>query len=470
MPDLGPDARSWPRRPAASACARRRRRRAPTSCSSTSRTPARRSPRRRPGRIAVGALTELDWGRTVRAVRINGLDTAVVPRRHHRGRHRRPRRARRAHRARRPARPATCGGSTCCSPSSRRSSGCTKRIGLEVLIEEAEGLANAAEIARASDRLEAIIFGAGDLSASLHARVDGNFDPVERVPRRLLALRPRPGPHRGPGRRHRRHRRAVPRLPGPRRLPARARRTPACSASTASGRSTPSQIADRQRGVLADRRRDRRRRRGDRDLPARRRPTASAPSAATAGSSTRPTCAWPRTCSTRRRWPGRATMSDGPVEWRRRRERRRPSAVGWCSGPPATSASRSLRAVIEHPQLDAGRRATSTAPTRSGRTPVSCAASAADRRRSATDDIDESSRSAPDCVLYMPQGCDFDEVCRLLASGVERRHHPRRVPPPGQHGPGACASGSRPRARRAARRSTAPAAARGSSPRRCRSC
>jgi citrate lyase subunit beta/citryl-CoA lyase len=60
--------------------------------------------------------------------------------------------------------------------------GLRRRIGLEVLIEEAEGLANAAEIARASDRLEAIIFGAGDLSASLRARVDGNFDPVGDYP------------------------------------------------------------------------------------------------------------------------------------------------------------------------------------------------------------------------------------------------------------------------------------------------
>ena len=51
-----------------------------------------------------------------------------------------------------------------------------------MLIEEAEGLANAVEIARASERLEALIFGAGDLSASLHARVDGNFDPVVAVP------------------------------------------------------------------------------------------------------------------------------------------------------------------------------------------------------------------------------------------------------------------------------------------------
>ena len=55
-------------------------------------------------------------------------------------------------------------------------------IGLEVLIEEAEGLANALEIAQASERLEALIFGAGDLSASLRSRVDGNFEPVVPYP------------------------------------------------------------------------------------------------------------------------------------------------------------------------------------------------------------------------------------------------------------------------------------------------
>jgi citrate lyase subunit beta/citryl-CoA lyase len=43
-------------------------------------------------------------------------------------------------------------------------------------------LANALEIAQASERLEALIFGAGDLSASLRARVDGNFDPVVPYP------------------------------------------------------------------------------------------------------------------------------------------------------------------------------------------------------------------------------------------------------------------------------------------------
>ena len=35
---------------------------------------------------------------------------------------------------------------------------------------------------KTSERLEALIFGAGDLSASLHSRVDGNFHPVVAYP------------------------------------------------------------------------------------------------------------------------------------------------------------------------------------------------------------------------------------------------------------------------------------------------
>jgi len=42
----------------------------------------------------------------------------------------------------------------------------TRRIGLEVLIEEAEAMQNVDEIARSSPRLEALIFGPGDYSAS----------------------------------------------------------------------------------------------------------------------------------------------------------------------------------------------------------------------------------------------------------------------------------------------------------------
>lgn len=131
--------------------------------------------------IAVAALTEQDWGRTVRAVRVNGIDTPwchgdvieivtgardaldviIVPK---------------ARTAR------DVWWFDVLLTQLETTLGLSRRIGLEVLIEEAEGLTNAAEIARSSDRLEAIIFGAGDLSASMHARVDGNFDPVSEYP------------------------------------------------------------------------------------------------------------------------------------------------------------------------------------------------------------------------------------------------------------------------------------------------
>jgi citrate lyase subunit beta/citryl-CoA lyase len=131
--------------------------------------------------VAVEALTGQDWGRVVRAVRVNGLDTQwchgdvieivtgardaldviIVPKA-------------------RAARDVWWFDVLLTQLETKL--GLTKRIGLEVLIEEAEGLANAAEIARSSSRLEAIIFGAGDLSASLRARVDGNFDPVGEYP------------------------------------------------------------------------------------------------------------------------------------------------------------------------------------------------------------------------------------------------------------------------------------------------
>lgn len=131
--------------------------------------------------IAVSALTGLDWGRTVRAVRVNGLETPwchgdiievvsgagealdvlIVPKA-------------------RTARDVWWVDVLLTQLETRL--GLRKRIALEVLVEESEGLANAAAIARASDRLEAMIFGAGDLSASQRARVDGNFDPVSEYP------------------------------------------------------------------------------------------------------------------------------------------------------------------------------------------------------------------------------------------------------------------------------------------------
>ncbi len=131
--------------------------------------------------IAVDALVGLDWGRTVRAVRINGLETPwchgdiieivsgarealdvlIVPKA-------------------RSGRDVWWVDVLLTQLETRL--GLERPIGLEVLIEEAEGLANAVDIARSSDRLEAIILGAGDLSASLGARVDGNFDPVGDYP------------------------------------------------------------------------------------------------------------------------------------------------------------------------------------------------------------------------------------------------------------------------------------------------
>jgi citrate lyase subunit beta/citryl-CoA lyase len=130
---------------------------------------------------AVAALTQQDWGRTVRAVRINGvetpwchgdiievvtgareaLDLLIVPKA-------------------RSARDVWWVDVLLTQLETKLGLG--KRMALEVLVEESEGLANAVEIAKASDRLEAIIFGAGDLSASQRARVDGNFEPVSEYP------------------------------------------------------------------------------------------------------------------------------------------------------------------------------------------------------------------------------------------------------------------------------------------------
>ncbi|WP_425825312.1 HpcH/HpaI aldolase/citrate lyase family protein [Streptomyces fractus] len=131
--------------------------------------------------IAVAALTGQDWGGTLRAVRVNGLDTpwchddmievvtgardaldvVIVPK---------VRTAR------------DVWWVDVLLGQLEQKLGLGKRIALEVLIEEAEGLANALPIARASTRLEALIFGAGDLSVSLRARVDGNFDPLSPYP------------------------------------------------------------------------------------------------------------------------------------------------------------------------------------------------------------------------------------------------------------------------------------------------
>ncbi|MCV7443561.1 citryl-CoA lyase [Mycobacterium paraense] len=130
---------------------------------------------------AITALNDIDWGRTARAIRINGLDTQwchddlieVMTK-------------------------AGDNLDTIIIPKARQARdvwwvdvlvtqleeklALRKHIRLEVLIEEVEGLANAEAIAAASPRLDALIFGVGDFSLSQGARVDTNFVPLGDYP------------------------------------------------------------------------------------------------------------------------------------------------------------------------------------------------------------------------------------------------------------------------------------------------
>jgi citrate lyase subunit beta / citryl-CoA lyase len=132
-------------------------------------------------RKAITALNDIDWGRTARAVRINGLDTKwchddvievvagagenldtiIIPKA-------------------RTARDVWWVDVLLTQLESKLS--LSKHIRLEVLIEEVEGLANAEAIAVASPRLDALIFGVGDFSLSQGARVDTNFVPLGEYP------------------------------------------------------------------------------------------------------------------------------------------------------------------------------------------------------------------------------------------------------------------------------------------------
>ena len=87
--------------------------------------------------------------------------------------------------------------------------------------------------------------------------------------------------------------------------------------------------------------------------------------------------------------------------------------VQWATGNIGT---RSLRAVIEHPNLElvglyvhspdkAGR----DAGALSGLAPVGV---------KATNSIDDIIALRPDCVLYMQQGVNIDDLCRLLSAGT----------------------------------------------------
>jgi 4-hydroxy-tetrahydrodipicolinate reductase len=104
--------------------------------------------------------------------------------------------------------------------------------------------------------------------------------------------------------------------------------------------------------------------------------------------------------------------------------------VQWATGNIGT---RSLRSVIEHPQLDlAGVYVHS--PDKAGRDAGELCG-LEPTGVTATNDVDEIVALGADCVLYMPRALDADEVCRLLASGnnvVTTRgefHHPPSMEP-----------------------------------------
>lgn len=144
-------------------------------------------------RMAVQALNQLDWGRKTMAVRINGLDTPWALRdlvdiaRHC------PRldlillpKAGTAFDVQFVAHVLTL---------VEREEGRDGRIGIEVLIETAQGLAHAEEIAASSDRLETLIFGVGDYTVDMRTN-----DPVFGTPSERYSVLTGPQPD---GLRHR---------------------------------------------------------------------------------------------------------------------------------------------------------------------------------------------------------------------------------------------------------------------------
>jgi len=120
-------------------------------------------------------------------------------------------------------------------------------------------------------------------------------------------------------------------------------------------------------------------------------------------------------------------LSPSPADERATREYR---VVQWSTG---TIGARALRAVIEHPHIvlagvyvhghdKAGRDAGELCGT-------------ASTGITATPSIDEIVELTPDCVLYMPNSLSLDELCRLLAAGINvvttcgAFHHPPSMDP-----------------------------------------
>jgi hypothetical protein len=109
---------------------------------------------------------------------------------------------------------------------------------------------------------------------------------------------------------------------------------------------------------------------------------------------------------------------------------RRYKIIQWATG---NIGRRALRAVIEHPDLELAGLWVSS-PEKAGKDAGELAG-IAPCGIIATNSVDEMVATDADCVLYMRQGTDIDEICRLLASGknvVTTRgdfHHPPSMDP-----------------------------------------
>jgi 4-hydroxy-tetrahydrodipicolinate reductase len=87
--------------------------------------------------------------------------------------------------------------------------------------------------------------------------------------------------------------------------------------------------------------------------------------------------------------------------------------VQWATGNIGT---KSLRALIEHPRLELVGLHVHSADKVGKDAGELCGSDATGIM--ATSSIDDILALGADCVLYMPQGCDFDDVCRILESGT----------------------------------------------------
>ncbi len=87
--------------------------------------------------------------------------------------------------------------------------------------------------------------------------------------------------------------------------------------------------------------------------------------------------------------------------------------VQWATG---NVGSRALRSAIEHPQLEVVG-VWVHSPEKAGRDAGELAGIGAIGVK-ATHRIEDVLALKPDCVLYMPHVCNYDEICRILASGA----------------------------------------------------